>query len=115
MSTLQEGIVAFESQDYLKAFGILYPIAEQGDAEAQCIIANIYHLGLGIEKNGTEAIKWYLKSARQGYAIASNNLAGIFLVGDCGVTVNQIEAARWYQLSREQGFSWDLNSHSDEI
>lgn len=107
MSILQEGIVAFESQDYNIAFSILYPIAEQGDAEAQCIIANMYHLGLGIEKNGSEAIKWYMKSARQGYAIASNNLAGIFLVGDCGIAVNQVEAARWYQLALEQGFSWD--------
>lgn len=104
MTNLEKGIDAFRSENYAEALHLLKLLAEEGNAEAQCIIANIYHLGLGIDKNGSEAIKWYTRSAEQGYAVASNNLAGIFLMGDCGVAANPKEAHKWYQLSQEQGF-----------
>jgi TPR repeat protein len=57
---LEEGLAAFEARDYTKAFELLKPIAEQGDAEAQCIVASMYQLELGIERSdssGLEAIK----------------------------------------------------------
>ena len=104
MSNLKKGLDSFWSKDYTVAFKLLKPLADRGDAEAQCVIASMYHLGLGIEKNGFEAVKWYKKSAQQGYPVASNNLAGIYLIGDCNVTADRKEAAKWYQLSKEQGF-----------
>jgi TPR repeat protein len=99
-----DALEAFQSQNYQLAFDLLKPLAESGNAEAQCMIATIYHLGLGHEINGVEALKWYFESAKQGYPVASNNLGTIYLMGDCGVEANRQEAARWYQLSREQGF-----------
>jgi TPR repeat protein len=51
----------------------------QGNAEAQCIIANMYHLGLGIKINLPEALQWYRQSSQQGYGIASHNLATLYL------------------------------------
>lgn len=106
MLSLEEGLVAFEAKDYTKAFELLKPIAEQGDAEAQCIIANMYHLGLGLglDRNGSEAIRWYISSAEKGYGVASNNLAEIFRVGSCNVAPDQAEAEKWYHKAREQGF-----------
>ena len=104
MSNLEDGMNFFREKNYPMALKILKPLAEQGNAEAQCVVANIYHLGLGVSKNGSEAIKWYIKSAQQGYPVASNNLAGIYLIGDCGVPPDRQEAAKWYQLSKEQGF-----------
>lgn len=104
MSNLAEGIAAFEAGNYTIAFKILKPIADNKNPEAQCIIANIYHLGLGLERNILEAVKWYKKSAQQGYGVASNNLAGIFLVGNDGLEANQAEAEKWYKKAREQGF-----------
>ena len=101
---LENGIKAFKAQKYTEALNLLQPLANHGNAEAQCIIGNIYHLGLGVEKNGSEALKWYLKSAKQGDPIASNNLAGIYLMGDCGVIPNQEQAIEWYKLSQEKGF-----------
>lgn len=68
MSNLEEGLAAFKTGDYTKAFELLKPVAEQGDAEAQCIIGNMYQLGIGIERSdssGSEAIQWYIKSAEQ--------------------------------------------------
>lgn len=104
MSNLIVGLAAFEAKDYPKAFRLLKPIAEQGDAEAQCLIGNMYHLGLGVERDILEAVKWYKKSAKQGYGVASNNLAGIFMVGDKGVAIAQVEAEKWNQKARKQGF-----------
>lgn len=104
MSNLEKGLAAFEAKDYPTAFGLLKPVADQGNAEAQCIIANMYHLGLGLERNISEAVQWYKKSAEQGYGVASNNLATIFTVGDDAIAIDQAEAGRWRQKSREQGF-----------
>ena len=104
MPNLEEGLAAFEAGDYTNAFRLLKPVADQGDAEAQCIIANIYHLGLGKTRSVSEAIKWYVRSAEQGYGVASNNLAGIFMTGDDGVAVDQDEAKTWHCKAIEQGF-----------
>lgn len=104
MSDLEKGLIAFESQNYTQAFNLLKPLAEEGNAEAQCIIANMYHLGLGIEINLPEALQWYRKSSQQGYGIASNNLATLYLLGGNGISQNKNEADRYFQKAREQGF-----------
>ncbi len=104
MDTLQNGIDFFQSGNYAIALQLLQPLADRDRAEAQCIIASMYHLGLGVDKNGPEAVKWYVKSARQGYPVAANNLAGIYAIGDCGVRIDREEAAKWRKLSEEQGF-----------
>lgn len=104
MSNLAEGMAAFKARDYTVAFEILEPIASRGEAEPQCMIANMYHLGLGMERNILEAVKWYRKSAEQGYGVASNNLAGIFQFGDDGIEADREEAEKWRKKSSEQGF-----------
>jgi TPR repeat protein len=105
MSDVKQGLAAFNNEDYTQAFTLLKPLAEQGNAEAQCIIASMYHLGVGQEKMILEAIKWYIKSAEQGYGVASNNLAGIYLCGADGVAADRTQAEHWFQKAREQGFS----------
>ena len=105
MSDLEKSLAAFNKQDYTQAFTLLKPLAEQGNPEAQCIIASMYHLGLGGEKMILEAIKWYIKSAEQGYGVASNNSAGIYLCGADGVAADRTEADKWFQKAKEQGFS----------
>jgi uncharacterized protein len=102
--SLESGIEAFKSKNYPAALRILEPLATEGNDEAQCIMASIYHLGLGVKINITEAVKWYLLSANQGNAIASNNLAGIYFIGDCDITQNYEEALKWCRISQKQGF-----------
>ena len=104
MSNLSAGLAAFEAKKYAEAFKLLKPLAEQGDAEAQCIIGNMYDLGLGIESNVLEAVKWYKKSASQGYGVASNNLGTIYYSGKEGIVRNRAKASEWYQKARQQGF-----------
>ena len=48
--------------------------SEHGNAKAQCEMGDSYRLGLGVPENGEEAVKWYRKSAEQGWKLASNQL-----------------------------------------
>ena len=73
------------------------------DRTAQCLLGMCYERGLGFEKSDVEAVKWYRKSAEQGYAIAQNNLGGMYESG-CGVEQSNVEAVKWYRKSAEQGF-----------
>jgi TPR repeat protein len=50
--------------------------------------------GIGVERNETLAIDWYLKAAKQGIPGAMNNLA-VMYKGGRGVTENPKEAFRW--------------------
>lgn len=70
------------------------------DARTQWFMGLGYSL-LFKEKDETEAVKWYRKSAEQGYAIAQVDLAKCYTEGK-GVTSNYEEAARWYRKAAEQ-------------
>lgn len=95
----EEGLRAFHERDYQKAYRLLISFAEQGHAEAQCIIGNLHDMGLDRPRNEEEAVKWYTKSSEQGYGVASNNLGTIAAAhGD------RAGAQRWYKKAEEQGF-----------
>src|SRR5687768_604135 len=52
--------------------------------------------------NKVEAIKWYTKSATQGFIKAEYNLAIMYDEGD-GVAENNAEAIKWYLKAANQG------------
>ena len=54
------------------------------------------------EKNYTEAVEWYRKSAEQGDAGGQANLGYMYRNG-YGVTKDDAEAVKWYRKSAEQG------------
>jgi TPR repeat protein len=107
---------AFRSGDYERAMKLSMPLAEAGDPEFQCIVANLYHLGLGVAIDMAAAVKWYLKSSEQGYGVASSNLAGMILAGQWGDGSRE-KAEKWYQKAREQGFEHTPRSvdYLDEV
>jgi len=104
MSNLKTAVDAFDRQNYTEAFNLLKPLAEGGSSEAQCLMGNMYQLGLGVEKNVSSAINWYVKASVGGNAIAANNLGGIYLVGDDGIPPDANQAQKWYSRARELGF-----------
>ena len=48
--------------------------AEQGDAEAQCGLGEMYYGGEGVPQDYAEAIKWWKLAAKQGHEEAQYNL-----------------------------------------
>jgi S1-C subfamily serine protease len=79
-------------------FDLLRKSAEQGSKTAQCKLAVCYEYGDGIPSDNREAIKWYRKSADQGYAPAQ-----LFLGFRCYNDKNYVEAVVWYRKAAEQG------------
>lgn len=78
--------------------------AQNGDAEAQYELGRNYEYGLsGFEKNGEEAVKWYLKASEQGHGDAQRELADCYLYGWYGVGKSETEAAKWYLKAAENG------------
>jgi len=87
-----------------KSTNMLRYAADGGDAEAQCVLGDRYRIGDGVERNLSEAAKWYLKSAVSGFARAQFMLGGFYERED-GVEKNLQEAAKWYQKAAEQGYA----------
>lgn len=55
---LEDGVAAFNSQDYDAALSLLKPLAEQGNPAAQYQLGYMYLYGHGVEKNYAEAWFW---------------------------------------------------------
>lgn len=83
--------------------------AETGDAVAQQKLGYKYGTGEGVEKNSTEAAKWFRLAAEQGNTIAQYNLGYMYHMG-LGMKKNYAEAAMWYRLAAEQGDSSAQNN-----
>jgi len=76
--------------------------AEQGDAEAQYNLAMVYDRGVGVETDGSEALKWYRQAAEQGYAKAQYNLGMMYYFGK-GVPQDKVTGYQWVILAADQG------------
>ncbi len=79
----------------------LRKVAECGDARAQFVLAYCYDVGLGTEKDTTEAVKWYSKAAEQGDALAQFEL-GMFYSDGIGVQRDPVKAADWLRKAAQQ-------------
>ncbi|MBQ2885264.1 MAG: sel1 repeat family protein [Alphaproteobacteria bacterium] len=61
-----------------------------------------YFHGKGVEKNYSEAVKWYRKAAERGLSTAQYNLAQCYEFG-LGIQEDYTEAIKWYRKAAEQG------------
>ena len=84
--------------EYLKAFDVWKPLAENGDEWAQYSLGVMYRDGLGIKENDTLAEKWTRLSAEQGNRVAAYNLGIIYQLG-YGVDIDFVEAMKWFDLA----------------
>jgi TPR repeat protein len=99
-----EGLRAYWGGDYVEAYRLLLPLAESGDAEIQCALGTMYHLGLGFPPDGQLAEQWFLKSGLQGYALAYSNLAGMYVSGCADLDADLEQAKFYYRKAAEHSF-----------
>ncbi|MBQ6614862.1 MAG: sel1 repeat family protein [Thermoguttaceae bacterium] len=78
--------------------------AESGDAKAQFNLAFRYMMGLGVEQDKEEFVKWLRLAAQQGYVKAQYNYGCCFDQG-YGVEEDKAEAAKWFRLAAEKGYA----------
>jgi hypothetical protein len=93
----EDGIAAFEQQDYAAALTLWLPLAERGDRAAQFNLGVLYEKGLGVPQDAKQAAKWYLLAAQQGDTQAQYNMGVLHQTGT-GLAQDLDEARKWYRL-----------------
>ena len=88
--------VAYDRADYKTALTVWLPAAEEGDADAQVNVGEIFEKGVGGTPNHQAAFIWYNKAAKQGNARAQFNLGTLYEQG-LGVEKDAIAALSWYR------------------
>lgn len=99
---LDEGVRAYQAGDYATAYVEWLPLAQQGDADAQYSLGQMYLNGQGVSQDYVQATSWYRKAAEQGDAIAQSNLGVMYEHGQ-GVPKDDVQAVAWYRKAAEQG------------
>ena len=68
-------------------------------------LADMYRLGLGVEKSVKKALKLYNKASERGFSKATSALAGLYWEG-CGIDVDRDKAMQLYHRAAHQGSPW---------
>lgn len=102
----EDGIAAYRRKDFVKAAALLRPLAERGDALAQYYVGSLYEDGLGVKRDASEALQWYLKADAKGCFGAAGQIGYLY----SNLSLNKIdiprsthEAKRWYLKSAQGG------------
>jgi TPR repeat protein len=98
---LEDGVAAYQRGDFSTALRLFQPLAERGDASAQCNIGVMYEQGRGVAQNYREAMRWFRLAAVQGNASAQSNLGVMYHKGQ-GIAQDYGEAMKWYRMAAEQ-------------
>lgn len=78
--------------------------AQRGDAEAQVDLGAMYELGMGLPRDGVEALRWYRRAADQ-RNVYGQYFSGLLLGrGRAGVTRDLDAAAGWFAKAHAQQF-----------
>ena len=88
--------VAYDRADYRTALKVWLAQAEQGDAEAQNYVGEIFEKGLGQEPDYQSALSWYRRAADQGLSRAQINLGYMYEKG-LGVEKDVAQALNLYR------------------
>lgn len=88
------GSAAFRARNFTGAYLQLLPVARAGNAQAQFILGQMSHSGLGVQLDPTEAVRWYRMAADRSYAPAQYALARAYADGQ-GVPVDHDRAIAW--------------------
>jgi TPR repeat protein len=98
--SLGEGMAAYDQGRYVEALSIWRPLAEDGNAMAQSLIAMIYELGEGVPRQPKLAVTWYERAARAGHPPSQYQLGRLYRDG-VGVDRNAAAAFTWFSLAAE--------------
>jgi len=95
---LEDGIAAYDKQDYATAIVHFKAAAAKGNASAQYNLGVMYDEGHGVAQNYAEAVRWYKLAAAQGLDDAQYNLGVMYRNGH-GVAQNFVQAHVWFNLA----------------
>ena len=88
--------------------------ASEGNADAQCLLADLYAAGDGLAKDLAEAAKLYRMAAEQGHDMAQLKLACCYRDGS-GVPRNRSSAYIWFNISALNGAELNGRGRAGEL
>ena len=98
----EQGIAAYDRQDYATALKIFSELANQGYADAQNTLGLMYANGHSVAQDYRQAMLWFQKAASQGYAVAQKYL-GLMYANGQGVAQDFKQARFWFEKAAAQG------------
>jgi TPR repeat protein len=101
---LGSGIAAFESRHFARAAGLLSPLADGGDPQAQYRVAIMAQNGLGMHENHQLAFQYMKAAAEAGMDIAQHGLGFMYMEGEC-TDKDAEKAVLWFKKAAEQGLA----------
>jgi TPR repeat protein len=97
------GVVQFNSEDFRAAFAQFEQAANAGLVSAQFNLASMYELGIGIESDRKQAVRWYTEASAGGLDSATEALARL----------NKTEPPDIDSPSAVYGSNWVLDQNAD--
>lgn len=70
-----------KKQEWVSVFNIMYPLALEGNLQAQGNLGMLYNLGRGVAQDKEKAYWWFSEAAERGSISAINNLAVMYYQG----------------------------------
>lgn len=108
----QDGLTAFQGEDYAKALSLLLPYAKDGNAEAAYLIGEMYgprswgqkgENRNGVELDNKQAIYWWGEAAKKGNVNAQLKLGWWLMKGQDVVKQDQAAGMNWLLMAANQG------------
>jgi hypothetical protein len=91
----EDGVAAYDRQDFATALKLWLPLAEQGNSAAQFNVAVLLEKGLGVARDVATAARWYRMAAEQGDPEAQYDIAVLYETGS-GVPKDAEAARKWF-------------------
>jgi hypothetical protein len=66
-SGYDEGLAAYQKNDYARSLKLLRPLAERGDARAQYLVGRQYQFGQAVKADRAAAFYWYKRAEAKGH------------------------------------------------
>src|SRR5215469_13143281 len=101
---LEAAKLAYEQRNYAVALKQLRPLAQQGNGEAQALLASMYLRGHGVPRDIGQARHWYEGAAAKGNPEGQLQLGAMYLTGAGGVK-DTVQGLKLLKLVAEQGKS----------
>jgi TPR repeat protein len=98
-----DAVEAMHRGDFAKAYCIMRPLAEAGDAESQFNIGWMYLNGYGLRVDGQQALQWWMKASDQGHTDASFSLGMLYSTGEGKVARDLNKAIDYYKIAAQDG------------
>ncbi len=87
----EDGVAAYQRQDYATALALFKPLAERGNIEAQYSMGVMYMRGRGVTQDHAQAAHWHRLAVVQGDSTAQTDLGALHANGQ-GVSKDEDEA-----------------------